>query len=166
MMGNDFAYLAGGCFWGMEDLIRRQVGVIDTQVGYMGGAEAQATYSHVKTGQTGHAEAVRVSFDTTQTTYENILLFFFKAHDPTTTNQQGNDIGTQYRSEICYNSLEQKQIAEKVIERVNKSKAWGKPLVTKLTEFKGFWLAEDYHQDYLLKNPGGYSCHFVRKVEF
>lgn len=162
----DIAYLAGGCFWGMEDLIRAQKGVVETEVGYMGGAIKNATYELVKTGATQHAETVKIVFDPKLTSFENLLVFFFKIHDPTTMNQQGNDKGTQYRSAIFYTSKEQLEIAKKVISRVDASKAWGKPVVTQLEKAETFWKAEDYHQDYLVKNPSGYTCHWVRKVEF
>ena len=160
------AYLAGGCFWGMEELIRNQKGVIQVDVGYMGGTIKNATYELVKTGATGHAEAVKIQFDSKQTSYEDILLFFFKIHDPTTKNQQGNDIGSQYRSVIFYTSQKQKDIAENVKLRVEKSGVWKKPLVTEIVSASEFWKAEDYHQDYLQKNPGGYTCHFVRPIKF
>ncbi|MEK2687939.1 peptide-methionine (S)-S-oxide reductase MsrA [Bdellovibrio sp. GT3] len=165
-MKSEIAYLAGGCFWGMEDLLRKLPGVMKTEVGYMGGNTQNATYNEVKTGTTNHAESVKVEFNPDQLSYENLLLYFFKIHDPTTENRQGNDIGTQYRSEIFYTSEEQKQTAEKVIARVDKSGAWGKPAATTVEEASPFWSAEGYHQDYLLKNPGGYTCHFVRKVDF
>ncbi|MEK2690801.1 peptide-methionine (S)-S-oxide reductase MsrA [Bdellovibrio sp. GT3] len=160
------AYLAGGCFWGMEDLLRKHPGVQSTEVGYMGGKLPNATYEIVKTGATNHAETVKVEYNPKQLSYENLLLYFFKIHDPTTLNRQGNDIGTQYRSEIFYTSEEQKNTAYKVIARVNKSKAWGKDVSTVVGAAGDFWKAEDYHQDYLKKNPAGYTCHFVRKVEF
>ncbi len=175
--------LAGGCFWGMEELIRSQKGILHTEVGYAGGASAAANYEMVKTGKTGHAEAIRIEFDPTQTSFENLLLFFFKIHDPTTQDSQGNDIGTQYRSAIFYHSEMQKDVALQVIARVNRSKAWGKEVVTQLismplqdekelnlssaTSTTMQWhKAEEYHQDYLQKNPRGYTCHFIRKIEF
>ncbi|WP_413587127.1 peptide-methionine (S)-S-oxide reductase MsrA [Bdellovibrio sp. HCB274] len=160
------AYLAGGCFWGMEDLLRKLPGVTKTEVGYMGGKVANATYDIVKTGISNHAETVKVEFNPEQLSYENLLLYFFKIHDPTTLNRQGNDVGTQYRSEIFYTSDEQKETAFRVIARVNKSKAWGKDVSTVVGKAGEFWKAEDYHQDYLQKNPDGYTCHFVRKVDF
>ncbi|WP_413578164.1 peptide-methionine (S)-S-oxide reductase MsrA [Bdellovibrio sp. HCB290] len=160
------AYLAGGCFWGMEDLLRKLPGVTKTEVGYMGGKVANATYDIVKTGISHHAETVKVEFNPKQLSYENLLLYFFKIHDPTTLNRQGNDVGTQYRSEIFYTSEEQKETAFRVIARVNKSKAWGKDVSTVVGKAGEFWKAEDYHQDYLQKNPDGYTCHFVRKVDF
>jgi peptide-methionine (S)-S-oxide reductase len=164
---NEVAYLAGGCFWGMEELFRKQTGIEDVQVGYMGGVIKNATYDFVKTGSTGHAETVKLTFNNTKTSYKDILLFFFKIHDPTTANRQGNDVGSQYRSAIFYSNEEQKKTAIEIIDRVNKSKAWGeKPVVTRLEKAEEFWTAEDSHQDYLQKNPEGYTCHFIRKVEF
>ncbi|WP_413293048.1 peptide-methionine (S)-S-oxide reductase MsrA [Bdellovibrio sp. HCB185ZH] len=165
-MKTEVTYLAGGCFWGMEDLLRKLPGVIKTEVGYMGGNTQNATYNEVKTGTTNHAETVKVEFNPEQLSFENLLLYFFKIHDPTTVNRQGNDIGTQYRSEIFFTSDEQKETAAKVIARVDKSGAWGKPASTVVAKAPEFWSAEGYHQDYLLKNPGGYTCHFVRKVDF
>ncbi|UOF02785.1 peptide-methionine (S)-S-oxide reductase MsrA [Bdellovibrio reynosensis] len=166
MESSEVAYLAGGCFWGMEDLIRKEPGVLETQVGYMGGDTANATYIQVKTGTTNHAETVKVVFDPNKLKFEDLLLFFFKIHDPTTSNRQGNDIGTQYRSAIFYTSDKQKEAAEKIKEKVDKSGAWGKPATTQIVKAGEFWNAEDYHQDYLVKNPGGYTCHFERKLQF
>ncbi|MBX2989034.1 MAG: peptide-methionine (S)-S-oxide reductase MsrA [Bdellovibrionaceae bacterium] len=163
---HEVAVLAGGCFWGMEELLRQQPGVVDVEVGYTGGTIKNATYELVKTGATGHAESVRIEFNPQKTSYEKILLYFFKIHDPTTENRQGNDVGTQYRSAIFTLNDEQKRVAEKVIERVNKSGAWKKPVVTRILPFTEWWKAEGYHQDYLQKNPGGYTCHFPRKIEF
>lgn len=156
------AILAGGCFWGMEDLIRKIPGVIETEVGYTGGAIKNATYELVKTGTTGHAESIRVVFDPAQLSYEKLLEFFFRMHDPTTKNQQGNDIGTQYRSVIFYNSEKQKEVAQKIKEKTEKSGKWKNPVVTEIVTAADFYKAEDYHQDYLVKNPGGYTCHFLR----
>ena len=160
--GLDRATLAGGCFWGMEDLIRAQPGVVSTIVGYTGGEVENATYQNHK----GHAEAVEITFDPTKTSYEDLLLFFFKMHDPTTRNRQGNDVGTSYRSAIFYHGEDQRKIAEAVKARVDKSGAWTAPVVTEIVPASPFWIAEEYHQDYLEKNPGGYTCHFVRPVEF
>ncbi len=162
----EIATLAGGCFWGMEELIRAQPGVMEVDVGYTGGQTPDAVYEAVKTGTTGHAEAVQIKFDPAKTSYEDLLLFFFKIHDPTTTNRQGNDVGTQYRSAIFFHSDTQKQTAEKVKARVDKSGAWGPPAVTQIVPFEKWYRAEDYHQDYLQKHPDGYTCHFVRKVSF
>jgi peptide methionine sulfoxide reductase msrA/msrB len=164
--GWEIATLAGGCFWGVEELIRAQPGVIETQVGYTGGKIDAPIYNLVKNGTTGHAEAVRVLFDPRKLKYEDLLLLFFKLHDPTTSNRQGNDVGTQYRSAIFFESENQHAIAEKVKARVEKSGAWKKPIITEITKATKFWFAEDYHQDYLAKNPGGYTCHFIRDIKF
>jgi len=152
----EVATLAGGCFWGMEELIRKQPGVISTEVGYTGGNVAHATYENHE----GHAEAVQIRFDPARTSFEALLRFFFKVHDPTTLDRQGNDLGTSYRSAIFYHSEEQKRVAEKV--KALAAEKWGKPVVTEITPAGPWWKAEDYHQDYLQKNPGGYTCHFVR----
>ncbi|MES2855572.1 MAG: peptide-methionine (S)-S-oxide reductase MsrA [Bdellovibrionota bacterium] len=160
------AVLAGGCFWGVEELLRTQPGVVDVEVGYTGGKLDNPIYNIVKTGASGHAEAVQVIFDPKKTSYEKILLYFFKIHDPTTANRQGNDVGTQYRSSIFFQNEAQHTIAEKVKSRVEKSKAWKKPIVTEIVEFKKWYKAEGDHQDYLQKNPGGYTCHFPRDIEF
>lgn len=159
---NELATLAGGCFWGVEELIRQMPGVLDTEVGYTGGTVGAPTYEKVKKGTTGHAEAIQISFDPSRLSYEALLQFFFRLHDPTTPNRQGNDIGTQYRSAIFFHSEDQRQIAEKVKAEVNQSGKWPKPLVTEIVAATPFYPAEDYHQDYLQKNPGGYTCHFVR----
>lgn len=166
MATTEIATLAGGCFWGMEDLFRKLPGVLDTEVGYTGGSTTNATYEQVKTGRTQHAEALEIKFDPSRLSYENLLLFFFKIHDPTTQDQQGNDIGSQYRSAIFYHGDAQKQTAEKVIAHVNQTKAWKKPVVTQVLPAGSFYGAEDYHQDYLEKHPGGYTCHFVRRIDF
>lgn len=160
------AYLAGGCFWGLEDLLRKLPGVTHVEVGYMGGDTKNATYEIVKTGATHHAETVKIVFNPQKLKYEDLLLYFFKIHDPTTTNRQGNDVGTQYRSAIFYTSPEQKEDAERAKIRVEKSGAWKKPVVTEIVKAGEFWKAEEFHQDYLQKNPGGYTCHFERKIDF
>jgi len=155
--------LAGGCFWGMEDLLRKIPGVIETQVGYTGGATKSPVYGEVKTGQTGHAESVKVVFDPTKLSFGDLLEnWFFKMHDPTTPNRQGNDIGTQYRSTIFFTSAEQKRVAEEIKAKVQASGKWKRPIVTEIVAEGEFTDAEGYHQDYLEKNPGGYSCHFMR----
>ncbi|QSV46994.1 peptide-methionine (S)-S-oxide reductase MsrA [Geobacter benzoatilyticus] len=151
--------LAGGCFWGMQDLLRKQPGVIATEVGYTGGNVPNATYEN----HAGHAEAVRIEFDPTKTSYEALLRFFFRMHDPTTLNRQGNDIGSSYRSAIFYHDAEQKRIAEKVKAEVDASGKWKRPVVTEIVPAGPWWRAEEYHQDYLVKNPGGYTCHWVRE---
>jgi peptide methionine sulfoxide reductase msrA/msrB len=156
------ALLAGGCFWGMEDIIRGIPGVLDTEVGYTGGSTPNATYERVRTGGTGHAESIRVTFDPDRLPYEDLLGYFFRMHDPTTPNRQGNDAGTQYRSAIFYLDEEQRRAAEAVKARVEASGKWRRPIVTEIVPAGEFWPAEDYHQDYLEKNPGGYTCHFLR----
>ena len=160
----EVATLAGGCFWGMEDLFRRVPGVVQSDVGYSRGALETAKYEFVKQGTTGHAEALQITFDPAQVSYEQVLDFFFRIHDPTTLNQQGNDIGSQYRSVIFAHNDDQKRIAQEMIERVNRSGSWEKPVITAIESFKAFYPAETYHQDYLMKNPGGYTCHFVRRM--
>ena len=161
----EIAYLAGGCFWGMEELIRQQKGVVETEVGYMGDESPSPTYELIHTGSTNFAETVKVVFDPTQTNYQKILNYFFKIHDPTTMNQQGNDKGKQYRSAIFYTSDAQKKLAETTIKKVNDLKVWKKPIVTQITSAGPWAKAEDYHQDYLQKNPQGYTCHFERKID-
>jgi methionine-S-sulfoxide reductase len=157
------ALLAGGCFWGVQDLIRKIPGVIETEVGYTGGSVPSPTYEQVKKGNTGHAEAVRVLFDPKVVSYERLLDFFFTMHDPTTPNRQGNDIGSQYRSAIFFSDSKQKEEAEKKIKEWNDSKKWKKPIVTEVVQAGAFTSAEGYHQDYLVKNPGGYTCHYFRE---
>lgn len=157
------ATLAGGCFWGMEDIIRKLPGVMDTCVGYTGGATEDPTYEKVKGGGTGHAEAIEIYFNPQQFTYEELLKLFFKMHDPTTLNRQGNDVGSQYRSAIFYHSEEQKRIALQVKSDVNQSGKWKNPVVTEIVPAVKFYPAEEDHQDYLEKNPNGYTCHFMRK---
>jgi peptide methionine sulfoxide reductase msrA/msrB len=157
------AVLAGGCFWGMEEIIRKIPGVLETEVGYTGGSTAQPTYENVHTGRTGHAEAIRITFDPAQLSYEDLLeKWFFRMHDPTTKNRQGNDVGTQYRSAIFITSPAQREIAERVKKRVDASGKWHAPVVTEIADAGPFTLAEDYHQDYLQKHPGGYTCHYLR----
>jgi peptide-methionine (S)-S-oxide reductase len=153
---------AGGCFWGMQDLLRRLPGVVGTRVGYCGGTLTNATYDHVKMGRTGHAEAVQVQFDPSQISYRQLLEAFFQIHDPTTENRQGNDRGTQYRSVIFYATEDQKQIAHDTIAEVNASGRWPGTVVTEVIPAASFWEAEPEHQDYLLRYPNGYTCHFVR----
>lgn len=156
------AYLAGGCFWGLEDLFREQPGVVDTEVGYTGGENDNPTYEF----HPGHAEALAISYDTDQTDFAHLLDFFFRVHNPTTLNRQGNDVGSSYRSVIFYQDDDELNAAKDVIGKVNASDLYdGQPVVTSLEAFKRFWSAEDYHQDYLRKNPGGYTCHFVRSQQ-
>ncbi len=152
--------LAGGCFWGLEELIRRQMGVVNTTVGYTGGPPAgggNPTYENHE----GHAEAVEIEYDDSKTSYKKLLDFFFQIHNPTTLDQQGNDRGTSYRSAIFYGNDEQKKEAEDFIKIVNDSKRWKNLVVTSLESLQKFYPAEDYHQDYLQKNPGGYTCHAI-----
>lgn len=148
--------IAGGCFWGIEELIRDQPGVVDTEVGYTGGENENPTYEH----HPDHAEAVQVTYDESVTTVDDVLDYFFQIHDPTTMNRQGNDVGSSYRSAIFYANDEQKEQAEKAI--VRNQVYWEAPIVTQLEKSTTFWPAEEYHQDYLRKNPGGYTCHFER----
>lgn len=158
----EIAILAGGCFWGMEQILRKIPGVMDVVVGYTGGKTRNPTYEDVKTGTTNHAESVQITFDTTRISYEEILGYFFRMHDPTTINRQGNDRGTQYRSAIFTLSKEQEEIANRVKEKINTSGTWKNPIVTEITKASKFTPAEDYHQDYLVKNPNGYTCHYLR----
>jgi len=158
------AILAGGCFWGMEEIIRQIPGVTRTTVGYTGGTTANPTYEEVCTGGTGHAEAIQVEFDSIRLTYEELLDYFFRMHDPTTVNRQHNDVGTQYRSAIFYNSDAQQQTAERVKGRWDQSGKFSRPIVTEITAAGKFYPAEEYHQEYLVKHPGGYTCHVLRDM--
>jgi methionine-S-sulfoxide reductase len=186
------AYLAGGCFWGMEELVRQIPGVLETEVGYSGGVTLEARYEQVKTGKTGHAESLKVVFDPQQVSYRHLLFEFFRMHNPTTRNQQGNDIGSQYRSVIFYLDTAQLRTAEEVIRTVDASGNWkanghgrsptqtlprvagegsneslrefNNNVVTEVVPFKEFYSAEEYHQKYLIKNRGGYTCHYVRQM--
>ncbi len=152
------AILAGGCFWGMQDLIRKRPGVISTRVGYTGGHVANATYRN----HDGHAEALEIVFDPEQISYRDLLEFFFQVHDPTTMNRQGNDVGTSYRSAIFFTTDEQRQVAEDTIADVDASGLWPGKVVTEVAAAGDFWEAEPEHQDYLERIPNGYTCHFVR----
>jgi peptide-methionine (S)-S-oxide reductase len=158
MASNERAVLAGGCFWGMQDLLRRYPGVISTRVGYTGGDVANATYRNHE----GHAEAIEIVFDPEKISYRRLLEFFFQIHDPTTLNRQGNDIGTSYRSAIFYTTDEQKEVAEETIADVNASGLWPGKVVTEVVPAGHFWEAEPEHQDYLERIPNGYTCHFIR----
>ena len=150
--------LGGGCFWGMQELIRSRPGVVATSVGYSGGETPSPTYeSHA-----GHAEVIKIDYDTDKTSFVKLLDFFFQIHDPTTVNQQGNDIGESYRSVIFYDNAQEKIEAENFIELVNKSGRWHNPVATTIEPLTEFYLAEDYHQNYLQKYPDGYTCHFIR----
>jgi peptide-methionine (S)-S-oxide reductase len=157
-MSNEIAVLAGGCFWGMQDLIRRQDGVLSTRVGYSGGDVPNATYRH----HGSHAEAIEIVFDPAKLSYRKLLEFFFQIHDPTTPNRQGNDRGTSYRSAIFYTSEAQKRIAEDTVADVDSSGLWPGKVVTELAAAGPFWEAEPEHQDYLERYPAGYTCHFIR----
>lgn len=156
----ELATLAGGCFWGVEELIRKVPGVINTTVGYTGGSLANPKYEDVKTGRTGHAESLQIEFDPAKVSYEQILDYFFRLHDPTTLNQQGNDRGTQYRSAIFYHDEKQREAAERAKARAQEK--WQRPIVTQIVPAGEFWTAEDYHQDYLQRIPWGYNCHYLR----
>ena len=156
------ALLAAGCFWGVENILRALPGVVSTTVGYTGGDLKNPKYMHVKTGETGHAEAVQIEFDPAILSYAEILDLFFRLHDPTQLNRQMNDVGTQYRSAIFYLSSAQKETAEKKRAEIETSKKWKKPIVTQIVPAVPFWPAEEEHQDYLQKHPEGYNCHWVR----
>jgi peptide-methionine (S)-S-oxide reductase len=157
-MTTERAVLAGGCFWGMQDLIRKLPGVISTRVGYTGGDVPNATYRNHGT----HAEAIEITFDPSQTTYRRLLEFFFQIHDPTTLNRQGNDRGTSYRSAIYFTSDQQKAVALDTIADVDASELWPGKVVTEVEPVGDFWEAEPEHQDYLERIPNGYTCHFAR----
>jgi peptide-methionine (S)-S-oxide reductase len=158
MSTNETAILAGGCFWGMQDLVRKLPGVASTRVGYSGGDVPHATYRNHGT----HAEALEVVFDPARLSYRDLLAFFFQIHDPTTPNRQGNDRGTSYRSAIYYTSDEQRRVALETIADVEASGLWPGKVVTEVQAAGPFWEAEPEHQDYLLRHPGGYTCHFAR----
>ncbi len=152
------AYIAGGCFWGMEDLFRTQPGVKDTEVGYIGGKNENPTYRN----HPGHAEGIEITYNPDETTFSKLLDFFFRIHDPTTIDRQGNDIGSSYRSAIFYQNQDEKQQSEAIIKIVNESGKWKSPVVTTLEPYTAFWPAEPEHQDYLVRIPNGYTCHFLR----
>ena len=152
------AYLAGGCFWGMEDLFRVRPGVRDTTVGYIGGRNESPTYEN----HPGHAEGIEVIYDANVTSYKELLDYFFRVHDPTTVDQQGNDIGSSYRSALFIQNEQESRDAMEIIKIVDDSKRWPGRVVTTLEPFRKFWPAEEYHQDYLVKKPNGYTCHFER----
>jgi methionine-S-sulfoxide reductase len=160
------ATFAAGCFWGTEEMFRKVPGVVESKVGYAGGHKANPKYEETNDGSTGHAESVEIKFDPAKVSYEDLLNLFFKMHDPTTKDRQGNDTGSQYRSAIFTHGEKQKAEALAFKAKVDKSKVWKAPVVTEISEAKTFWPAEDYHQKYLVKNPGGYDNHFVRKIEF
>lgn len=150
--------LGGGCFWGLQDLIRKQPGVIKTRAGYSGGKVKDPTYEN----HAGHAESVEIEYETKKTSFSKLLDFFFQIHDPTTLNRQGNDVGTSYRSVIFYDNDKEKKEAENFINIVNNSDRWNNPVVTTIEPLDRFYVAEDYHQDYLQKFPNGYTCHYIR----
>ena len=152
------AYIAGGCFWGMEDLFRTQPGIIDTEVGYIGGENKKPTYRN----HPGHAEGIEITYDPEKTSFKGILDYFFRIHDPSTVDRQGNDRGSSYRSTIFIQDDEEKKVAEEVIDIVNNSKRWSGKVVTTLEPYSTFWPAEPEHQDYLVRVPNGYTCHFER----
>ena len=159
----EVAVLAGGCFWGVEEILRDVPGVIDTDVGYTGGSLKNPTYEDTHDGKSGHAESIRVTFDPAALSYEELLeKWFFKLHDPTTLNRQGNDVGTQYRSAIFPQTPEQKATAERVKARVAASGKWKRPITTSIEPAGTWYSAEAYHQEYLRQHPGGYTCHYLR----
>jgi len=160
-MNEKLSVLAGGCFWGLEYLLSELGGVTGTEVGYSGGELENPKYEDVKTGRSGHAESVKVRFNADILSYPKLLDYFFSIHDPTTYMRQINDIGSQYRSVIFYMDELQRIDALKAVDRAYKN--WGKKIVTEIVPFKIFWPAEEYHQKYLIKNPSGYNCHFIRK---
>lgn len=162
---NQEIVVAGGCFWGVEELIRKVPGITDTEVGYTGGHFKNPTYNEVKTGTTGHAEAVKIAFDPKIISSQKVLQLFFQLHDPTTLNRQGNDVGTQYRSAIFYKNEEERNLAEAVIRAEDQSGRWARPVATTLEPLTEFYSAESFHQDYLQKNPGGYNCHYWRGTD-
>jgi methionine-S-sulfoxide reductase len=160
------ATLAAGCFWGTEEFFRKVPGVLETRVGYTGGHLKNPTYKDTTTGTTGHAESVEVKFDPTKVSYAELLTLFFKMHDPTTANRQGNDVGTQYRSAIFFHGDKQRQTAENLMRQIEKSGAWHAKLTTELAPGGVFYPAEEYHQRYLVKHPGGYDNHYLRQLSF
>ena len=163
----EVAILAGGCFWGMENVMRQAPGVVSIEVGYSGGKSTKVSYDDVSDGNTGHAESVRIVFDPNQISYESLLAhWFFRAHDPTTVDRQNNDVGPQYRSEIFATSDAQRTTAEAVKARVDGSGKWKRPIVTRIEPATTWVRAEEYHQDYLIKHPGGYNDHWLREFDF
>jgi peptide methionine sulfoxide reductase msrA/msrB len=161
------AIVAGGCFWGMENVMRKAPGIVSIEVGYAGGKSTNVGYEDVSGGDTGHAESVRIVFDPSKISYADLLAhYYFRGHDPTQLNHQNNDVGTQYRSEIFTTTPQQMQTALAVKDKVEKSGKWGKPIVTKIEPATTFVRAEDYHQDYLLKHPDGYNDHYLRDFDF
>ena len=163
-MAIETVYLAGGCYWGLEDLLSEIPGVVDTAVGFSGGHVKNVCYREVTTGTTGHAETVKVVFESDILTFKDLLIFFFKIHDPTTLNQQGNDIGTQYRSAIFVTNNEQILLAEDLIKKIDASGVLKSKITTEVNTFNSSFSAEENHQKYLKKFPDGYSCHFIRDI--
>lgn len=157
-MSKKIIYLAGGCFWGLEELFRAQPGVVETEVGYTGGYNEKPDYNN----HPGHAEAIAITYNSSQTSYSAMLDFFFRIHNPTTLNRQGNDVGSSYRSAIFYQDETELEQARAMIKKVDASGLYTGLAVTGLEKFKKFYTAESYHQDYLQKNPGGYTCHYIR----
>ena len=157
-MSTKKAYIAGGCFWGMEDLFRTRPGIIDTEVGYQGGQNDNPSYRN----HPGHAEGIELTYDPNETSFKQILDYFFRIHNPTTVDQQGNDRGSSYRSVIFFQDEDEKTIAEEVMKIVEDSNKWEGKVVTTLEPYTAFWPAEPEHQDYLVRNPNGYTCHFER----
>ena len=155
------AYIAGGCFWGMEDLFRTRPGVMDTEVGYIGGENDNPTYRY----HPGHAEGIEITYDPSMTTFKELLDYFFRIHDPTTVDRQGNDLGSSYRSAIFFQNEAERKDAEEIIALVDQSNKWEGRVVTTLEPYMSFWPAEPEHQDYLVRNPNGYTCHFERFEE-
>ena len=165
-MAIETVYLAGGCYWGFEDLLSKIPGVVDTTVGFSGGHVKNVCYREVTTGTTGHAETIKDVFDSNILSFKDLLLFFFKMHDPTTLNQQGNDIGTQYRSAIFATNNEQIMLAEDLIKKIDASAVLSGKITTEVSTFSSFFPAEENHQKYLKKYPDGYSCHFLRDINW
>ena len=155
---NKKAYIAGGCFWGMEDLFRDRPGVMDTEVGYIGGDNEHPTYRN----HPGHAEGIEITYNPEETSYRQILDYFFRIHNPTTVDRQGNDMGSSYRSAIFFQNEEEKAAAKEMIKIVNDSHKWDGQVATTLESYSKFWAAEPEHQDYLVRKPDGYTCHFER----
>ena len=160
------ATFAAGCFWGTEEFFRKIPGVVESRVGFTGGTTEHPKYEDTHDGHTGHAESVEIKFDPTKVSYTHLLDLFFKMHDPTTKDRQGNDSGSQYRSAIYYHGNKQMKEAMAFKQKVEKSKAWSGSITTEIAAAKTFWPAEEYHQKYLVKNPGGYDNHYLRKISF
>ena len=160
------AVLAAGCFWGTEEFFRKVPGVISTRVGYTGGRQANPSYEDTSSGTTGHAESLELKFNPARVTYAELLTLFFKMHDPTTANRQGNDVGTQYRSAIFYRDEQQRRVAAALMQKIERSGAWKSRLTTELAPAGVFYPAEEYHQRYLVKHPGGYDNHYLRNLSF